>query len=124
MGVPDVKELWDTLKAKSRQGEHSRTEALLDKKWSKALRFLAQNPRHPGLASHEIAALSRRYGERVWQSYLENDTPRAGWMLWICGPGKAEITVIGIEPRSRIRKAPPAQRCACLKQERKNADGL
>ncbi|MCX7038344.1 MAG: hypothetical protein NT005_04335 [Spirochaetes bacterium] len=105
MGVPEVKQLWDILSTKSQQGNLSGSEALLYKKWGKALKFLSQNPRHPGLVSHEIDALSRRYGERVWQSYLENDTPGAGRIFWVYGPGQAEITVIGVEPHPEDAKS-------------------
>lgn len=38
----------------------------------KAMRLLANNPRHPGLTGHEIDSLSRWYGMKVWESYLEN----------------------------------------------------
>ena len=105
MGVPEMKNLWDSLGAKSKEGTLSKVEAELYKKWSKALKFLSQNPRHRGLGSHEIDALSRRYGEKVWQSYLENDTPAAGRMFWVYGPGKAEITVIGMEPHPEDSKS-------------------
>lgn len=104
MGVPEIIDLWDSLQAKSKEGTLSKDEAELFKKWGKALRFLRQNPRHPGLASHEIDALSRRYGEKVWQSYLENKTPAAGRMFWIYGPEKGEITVIGVEPHPEDTK--------------------
>lgn len=105
MGVPEMKDLWEGLAAKSRQGKLSKSEVALYKKWGKALKFLAQTPRHPGLASHEIDALSRRYWEKVWQSYLENNTPGAGRMFWVYGPGKAEITVIGLEPHPEDTKS-------------------
>ena len=105
MGVPETDNLWKSLDAKSKEGILSKAEAPLYKRGSKALRFLSQNPRHPGLGSHEIGALSRRYGEKVWQSYLENRTPAAGRMFWVYGPGKAEITVIGLEPHPEDSKS-------------------
>lgn len=105
MGVPEMKDLWKALAKKNRQGKLSKSEAALYRKWGKALKFLSQNPRHPGLASHEIDALSRRYGEKVWQSYLENNTPGAGRMFWVYGPGKAEITVIGLESHPEDAKS-------------------
>jgi hypothetical protein len=105
MGVPEMKALWESLYAKSDDGTLTKTEAKLFKKWTKALRFLRQNPRHPGLASHEIDALSRRYGEKVWQSYLENKIPAAGRMFWVYGPGRDEITVIGLEPHPEDSKS-------------------
>jgi hypothetical protein len=104
MGVPEMKGLWEALTAKSKAGAISKVEAELYKKWVKALMLLSQNPLHRGLGSHEIDALSRRYGEKVWQSYLENRTPAAGRMFWVYGPGKATITVIGLEPHPEDAK--------------------
>lgn len=80
------------------------TQAKLYKKWGKAMALLAENPRHPGLNSHEIDPLTRRYGCKVFQSYLENKTPAAGRMFWVYGPGTREITVIGLEPHPEDRK--------------------
>ena len=76
----------------------SGNEAKLYKKWRKALRSLAADPLHPGLNSHEITALSRKYGKKVFESYLENRTPGAGRMFWAYGPGRAEITILALEP--------------------------
>jgi hypothetical protein len=104
MGIPEMSELWNTLQAKARESRLSKDGALLYKKWGKALSFLSTNPRHPGLASHEIDDLSRRYGQKVWQSYLENNTPGAGRMFWVYGPGRGEITVIGLEPHPESQK--------------------
>jgi hypothetical protein len=105
MGVPEMKNLWDSLSKKHKDGTLSKDEAKLFKKWSKALKFLRQNPRHQGLGSHDIDALSRRYGGKVWQSNLENNTPAAGRMFWIYGPNKGEITVIGLEPHPEDAKS-------------------
>ena len=68
------------------------------------MRLLANNPRHPGLTGHEIDSLSRRYGMKVWESYLENKTSRAGRIFWIYGPGKQEITILGLEPHPEDKK--------------------
>ena len=65
---------------------------------------LSQNPQHPGLHSHEIPPLSRRYGMKVWQSYLENKTSSAIRMYWVYGPEKQDITVIGLEPHPEDKK--------------------
>ena len=98
LGIPEVETLWSELKAKADSDTLSKDETLLYKKWGKAMGFLAADPRHPGLQSHEIEALSRRYGIKVWQSYLENNTPGAGRLYWVYGPGRQEITIIGLEP--------------------------
>ena len=62
------------------------------------MKFISENPRHPGLQTHEIEALTKRYGRKVWQSYLENNTPAAGRVFWVYGPADNEITIIGLEP--------------------------
>lgn len=68
------------------------------------MKLLSQNPRHPGLKTHEIDALSKRYGIRVWQSYLENRKSRAMRMFWVYGPDDGSITVIGLEPHPEDQK--------------------
>jgi len=67
--------------------------------------LLAENPAHPGLASHEISDLTKRYGVKVWQSYLENRTPSTGRVFWIYGPVRACITIIGPEPHPESSKS-------------------
>jgi hypothetical protein len=118
MGVPEMSDLWSTLQAKAKESRLSKDEAALYKKWGKALTFLSANPRHPGLASHEIDDLSRRYGQKVWQSYLENNAPGAGRMFWVYGPGKGEITIIGLEPHPESRKSTGYKRIRLSAQRR------
>ena len=72
MGLPEMEELWNKLQSEYRVGTISKNDAIIFKKWGKALKLLSENPRHPSLRTHDIEALSERYGERVWQSYLEN----------------------------------------------------
>lgn len=104
LGVPEMEEAWNSLEAKRQAGTLGKDEEKLWKKWGKAMALLANDPRHPGLHSHEIEVLSRRYGEKVWQSYLENRTSGAARMYWVYGPGKNEITVIGLEPHPEDSK--------------------
>ena len=104
MGVPEMDEYWSRLHAGADTGQLTADEAKLHKKWGKAMALLAGDPRHPGLHSHEIEALSRRYGVKVFQSYLENKTPKAARMYWVYGPRKGEITVIGLEPHPEDQK--------------------
>lgn len=42
---------------------------------SKALKFLAENPRHPSLRTHQYSSLSGPNGEKVFEAYAEQDTP-------------------------------------------------
>ncbi len=98
LGVPEMEELWQNLNRKHADGSANKKEEKLRKQMGKAMWLLSQDPRHPGLRSHEIPPLSARYGTKVWESYLENDTPGAGRIFWVYGPGQGQITVIGLEP--------------------------
>ena len=88
LGIPEMKELWDDLKTKHLAGTASKDEEKLYKLIGKAMRLISENPRHPGLQSHEISLLTARYGMKVWESYLENNTPKAGRIFWVYGPEK------------------------------------
>ena len=90
--------LWKKLSEKHLNGSASKNEEKLWKQMGKTMALLSNNPRHPGLHSHEISSLSARYGLKVWESYLENDTPKAGRIFWCYGPEKGDITIIGMEP--------------------------
>ena len=104
MGVPEMAAFWDDLTARHEQGKLSRPEQTLFKKLVKALGYLRHNPRHPGLCTHDIDALTKRYGFKVWQSYLENRKPAAGRLFWAYGPGRQAITILAIEPHPEDKK--------------------
>jgi hypothetical protein len=93
----DAETLIEELSAKARADELNRDEKDLYRKIRKALKYLEQNPRHPGLNSHEIDVLTEKYGVRIWESYLENKKSGARRMFWIYGPETKEITIVGIE---------------------------
>lgn len=98
MGFPEMKEFWESLRDKVKAGKANKKEEKLYKQVGKAIYLLSQNPRYPGLQSHEITSLSSRYGMKVWESYLENNTPAAGRIFWVYGPSQGDITIIGLEP--------------------------
>ena len=104
-GLPELAELWADLSAKADADTLDGGERRLFKKLVKAATLLAENPSHPGLSTHEISDLSKRYGLKVWQSYLENRTPAAGRMFWIYGPVRGCITIIGLEPHPDSSKS-------------------
>ena len=104
MGIPEMLELWMRLHKESMDGSISKADANLYKKWGKALKLLASNPFYPSLHTHEIQDLTRRYGQKVWQSYLENRTSRAMRMYWVYGPEQKDITIIGLEPHPEDKK--------------------
>ena len=98
LGIPEMQDFWEDLKTKAASGKAKKDEQKLYRQFGKAMLLLSQDPRHPGLRTHEIDALSARYGMKVWESYLENNTPAAGRIFWVYGPEQGDITIIGIEP--------------------------
>ncbi len=60
----------------------------------KALNLLSENPRHPGLNSHPFDSLDAVFGERIWESYVENNTPSAWRIWWYYGPEDGQIMVV------------------------------
>ncbi len=104
MGQPEMEEVWNDLSQRHLAGKLNASEQKLFKKLVKALEYLQANPRHNSLASHEIEELTRKYGIKIWQSYLENNTPGAGRLFWAYGPGKGEITVLALEPHPEDKK--------------------
>lgn len=97
--------LWRRLHKGATAKTLTRDEATLASKLAKAVQHLAANPYHPGLQSHEIASLTQRYGVKVFESYLENNTPAAGRLFWVYGPDRGEITVVALEPHRDDTKA-------------------
>ena len=98
LGIPEMEALWNVLKQKATDGTAGKNDLALYQKLGKTMKLLSSDPRHPGLRSHEISALSKRYGMKVWESYLENHTPSAGRIFWVYGPEQGDITIIGLEP--------------------------
>jgi len=76
---------------KSDKGLEKRYKAV-----AKALKLLAQNPRHPSLQTHEFTSLHGPKGEKVFEAYAEQGTPAAYRVFWYYGPLKAQITIIAI----------------------------
>ena len=104
MGIPEMLALWEKLQACHRNGTIKKKEEELYRKWGNALKKLSADPFYPGLQTHEIPPLSKRYGIKVWQSYLENKKSGAKRMYWVYGPGQQEITIIALEPHPEDRK--------------------
>lgn len=104
MGIPEMLVLWTELQTKYRDGTIKKKEEELYRKWGNALKKLSDDPFYPSLQTHEIPPLSKRYGVKVWQSYLENKTSGARRMYWVYGPNQQEITIIGLEPHPEDAK--------------------
>lgn len=90
MGVPHMGKYWDELTKKQASNRLSKSEQKDFKKLIKAFKLLEVNPQYPGLQSHEIDPLTRRY-------------------LWFKGlsvlSGKQETrrrsALLGVRPRQR-----------------------
>jgi hypothetical protein len=67
---------------------------------TKAIRLLADNPRHPSLQTHEFDSKKNPYDPngKVFEAYAQNKTPGAYRIFWCYGPGKGEITILAITP--------------------------
>ena len=104
MGISEMLALWTDLSQKNTAGTISKKELSLYNKWGKAMRLLSQDPSYPSLHTHDIEPLTKRYGIKVWQSYLENNTSRAMRMYWVYGPDRQDITIIGLEPHPEDKK--------------------
>ena len=74
------------------------------KKWGKALKLLSADPGYPSLQTHEIEPLSRRYGMKVWQSYLENKTSGAMRMYWFMDQTRKILQLSDWNHIRKIRK--------------------
>ena len=104
MGIPEMAELWNRLQTGYRNGTIDKKDAELYKKLGSTLKKLAMDPFYPSLKTHEIEPLTKRYGVKVWQSYLENKKSGARRLFWVYGPNKSDITVIGLEPHPENKK--------------------
>jgi hypothetical protein len=62
----------------------------------KALLYLQQNPRHPGLNIHHFESMSGPNGEKIWEAYAENNTPGAYRIFFFYGHEKRMISIISI----------------------------
>jgi uncharacterized iron-regulated protein len=82
-----------------KQAKATKAEGLF-KQVNKSVDLLLQNPRHPGLKTHEYASIPSPYkeGEKVFEAYAQNNTPGAYRIFWCYGPNKSEITVLAITP--------------------------
>ncbi len=104
MGIPEMLEYWESLHANVESGKASKEDSKIYKLLFKTLKLIANDPKHPGLHTHEIEELSARYGVKVFQSYCENRNPRAMRIYWVYGPKKEFITIIGLEPHPNDSK--------------------
>jgi hypothetical protein len=87
-----------TRRAKAKK-KSSRQEGLF-KQVAKAIGLLQENPRHPGLNTHEYDSLPHPYDDtkKVFETYAQNRTSGAYRVFWCYGPNTGDITIIAITP--------------------------
>lgn len=80
--------------------EGSSRHSGLVKQVKKTLGFLQTNPRHPSLQTHVFHSLENPYhpDEKVFEAYVQRQTPAAYRIFWCYGPQKGQITLIAITP--------------------------
>ena len=80
-------------------GKSSKAEGVF-KQVHKCILLLADNPRHPGLQTHEFHSLPHPYDERqkVFEAYAQNRTSGAYRVFWCYGPQAGQITILAITP--------------------------
>ena len=88
------------LESNARKCGYMGKQAGLLKRIDKTLALLRSNPRHPGLRTHGIKHLAKRseITGKVFESYVQNDSPSAYRVLWRYGPERRRITILMIMP--------------------------
>lgn len=63
-----------------------------------AFEKLQTNPKHPSLNTHIYESIRCFQGEKLFEAYVENNTPGAYRIFFHYGPGKKIITIYSIQP--------------------------
>ena len=84
---------------RSKKAKASKQEGLF-KQVLKCIELLQDNPRHPGLNTHEYDSIDNPYdpATKVFEAYVQNRTPSAYRVFWCYGPNKNQVTIIAITP--------------------------
>jgi hypothetical protein len=76
------------------------------KQTRKTLGYLETNLRAKSLQTHEYKSLTKRYGQKVFEAYAQQNTPGAYRVFWHYGPDETDkngkripvITIVAITP--------------------------
>lgn len=79
-----------------RRLENDSSQAPVLKAVGKSLNYMSINLRHPSLNTHEFHGRKGLNGEKIFESYAQNNTSRAYRIFWHYGPEKDEITIVDI----------------------------
>lgn len=107
--TPEATETFKKLESEARSAQRSRNRSGrtksskqegLFKQAAKTVKLLRQNPKHPGLNTHEYSSLTHPYDpeKKVFEAYVQNRTPGAYRLFWCYGPNRNDITIISITP--------------------------
>jgi mRNA-degrading endonuclease RelE of RelBE toxin-antitoxin system len=104
-----ARETYDRLKAdaissletrqRKRKPKSSQSEGLF-KQVKKCVDLLKENPRHPGLSTHEFHSKENPHtpGGKVFEAYVQQRTSGAYRLFWCYDPKKDQITILAITP--------------------------
>jgi len=104
--IDEAAETYEALKTRAahaaaakKVSKSSKAEGLF-KQVVKTLALLQDNPRHPGLNTHEYDSIENPFDrkQKVFEAYAQNNTPGAYRVFWCYGPAAKQITIIAITP--------------------------
>ncbi len=82
-----------------RELERSKDKKQAFKAVVKTLRLLADNPRHPGLRTHEYSSFQGPDNQKAFEAYAQNNMPGAYRIFFCYHPPKSRtIRIIAILP--------------------------
>ena len=84
---------------KNNKAKATKAEGLF-KQMQKCVALLTNNPSHPGLQTHPYSSIPNPYDpkQKVFEAYVQYQTPGAYRVFWCYGPGIGELTIIAITP--------------------------
>ena len=89
----------ESLQSRAKRGKakSAKVEGLF-KQIVKTVELLQANPRHPGLRTHEYRSIPNPFDDtkKVFEAYVQNNTPGAYRVFWCYGPGPKELTILAI----------------------------
>lgn len=90
----------DDAKEQFLELKNAKYKQIVFKAICKTLALMETNLRHPSLNIHEFSSLKGPDNEKVFETYVQNNTPGAYRIFWYYGPKKKEITIVAIVPHS------------------------
>ncbi len=85
-----------------RKIENSPSQTALCKQVKKSLGYLQTDPKHPSLKTHPYDSIDHPWDvkSKVFEAYVQNNTPGAYRVFWCYGPDKKQMTIIAITAHS------------------------